>query len=129
VPRVKGGQQKSSVIAEEIELGRGILSGVFWGGTIAVLGLWMLSQLGGMIHLLASPPEQVVTQAPLPAIGETVLADSGPVVPRNTVTLNSETAQQGGAPDAVLAERLGERLADALPLADQQPASVPVTGS
>lgn len=101
-------------------MGRGILAGLLWGGTVSLVSLWMVSQLGGMIHLLATPPNEVVTQAPETTQSGDVTEASNPEV---------SLAQGGPSTDP---SRSGTPLAngtpESLPKADTQSAAVPETG-
>ena len=101
-------------------MGRGFLSGVFWGIAISLTSLWMVSQLGGMIHLLSTPPTDIAVEAPEAVESETANMDATPDAPAAQSSPSTEpsrlgTTLSGGAPEA-------------LPDADTQSASIPQTG-
>ncbi len=84
-------------------MGRGVVSGFFWGALTTLFGLWLVSQLSGMLILLSTPPEDVLDRTP----GETVLEGAPPgaeapvvapvPVPPETAP-GSGAAAPGGAP-------------------------------
>ncbi len=48
----------------EAAMGRGLFSGVLWGSLLAVLSLWLLSQIMGLVGLVSEPPKDVAVLAP-----------------------------------------------------------------
>jgi len=82
--------------------------------------LWLFSQLGGMIHLLTTPPDNMVTQAPLSEQTKVAENDNTPDVPT-----------KGGSP-ATDPSRSGTGIItsspEALPRADTTSAAVPEAG-
>ena len=97
-------------------MARGFLSGVIWGVVLSAMVLWVASQLGGMISLLLTPPEQVSDQAPPPP--QTAAApEPAPATP------------EPGALPATEPSRLGRELpagtAETPPQAETAPARAP----
>lgn len=78
-------------------MGRGLISGVIWGSLFAVMSLWLIGQLGGVVALLL-PPAEVVSNLP-PGTGDTVIVPTGaqPAVPGRQSGPATDPSRQGSA--------------------------------
>ena len=101
-------------------MGRGFLSGLFWGLVAVIFGAWGLSQLGGQTVVLGPPEADVeaVTTTPLSQTETDGQGDVLDVGADEPVTLAAE-----GGSDAVSAPQ-----SEAIPQADRQGAAQPETG-
>ncbi len=99
-------------------MGRGIFSGVIWGSVIAVVSLWLLSQLGGMVAVLSAPPQEVAAVAP----------DAGTTSPQVTADTASGAPNVQEDPDPAptgQSAALQSANTDQAPVADRLPAQIP----
>lgn len=76
-------------------MGRGLFSGIIWGSLVAILSLWLLSQVGGMVGLLANP-EGVSTTAPETELtgGDDTQIDTTPLEPIPSDTPSSDLPRE-----------------------------------
>ncbi|MGR3344896.1 MAG: divergent polysaccharide deacetylase family protein [Paracoccaceae bacterium] len=102
-------------------MGRGLFSGVIWGAIFAVMSLWLVSQLGGVIRLLTTPPTNVVDQAPKSTTGDSAERESAPDVPSGEALPATDPSRQGTS--------LAVGQADSAPVAETEPASTPQTSN
>ena len=101
-------------------MGRGIFSGVIWGSAIAVMSLWLLSQLGGMVAVLSTPPQEVAVVAPEAGRTSPQVADDAiPTAPSAQSGPDTDPSRQGVP--------LQTANTDSAPQADRLPALVPQT--
>lgn len=98
-------------------MGRGIISGVIWGSVVAVMSLWVASQLGDMINVLRAPPANVEAQTPEVGDVDTETAVDEPVAPTPEAAPATDPSRQGLA--------LATGKTDGLPNVASDPASVP----
>ena len=102
-------------------MGRGLFSGVIWGAIFAVMSLWLVSQLGGMIRLLTTPPTNVVDQAPKSTTSDSAVRESAPDVPSDEALPATDPSRQGTS--------LAAGQADSAPVAETEPAGTPQTSN
>ena len=101
-------------------MGRGIFSGVIWGSVIAVMSLWLLSQLGGMLAVLSTPPQEVAVVAPEAGSTSPLVSDDAtPTAPSAQSGPDTDPSRQGVP--------LQTANTDSAPQADRLPALVPQT--
>ena len=98
---------------------RGLFSGVIWGAIFAVMSLWLVSQLGGVIRLLTTPPTNVVDQAPKSTTSDSGERESAPDVPSDEALPATDPSRQGIS--------LAAGQADSAPVAETEPAGTPQT--
>ena len=102
-------------------MGRGLFSGVICGAVFAVMALWIVSQLGGVIRLLTTPPSNVVATAPQNTTADSAVAEAAPDVPADEAIPATDPSRQGTS--------LVAGQADSAPVAETEPAGMPQTGN
>ena len=102
-------------------MGRGLFSGVIWGAIFAAMSLWLVSQLGGVIRLLTTPPTNVVDQAPKSTTSDSGIRESAPDVPSDEALPATDPSRQGTS--------LAAGQADSAPVAETEPAGTPQTSN
>ncbi len=103
-------------------MGRGFISGIIWGSVVALVGLWLLSQIIGIVALLAPPSAQDVASVPVEVgAGDAGDSESSPVAPVERIAPRIDESARGGA--------LAPAGDDPAPRADTGPASRPATAN
>lgn len=101
-------------------MGRGIFSGVIWGSVVAVMALWVASQLGDVINVFRAPPANVEAATPEAAVVDEVETAQTPVAPTIESAPATDPSRQSVSLDA--------GAAGTPPNAANVPASLPDTG-
>ncbi len=100
-------------------MGRGFISGFIWGSVIAATLLWLASQVGGFVALLAPPDPRDVSVAPADVASNSITSQGAPVAP---------SEQSASTADPAMQPTLGTAQPDAAPVADTAQLARPAAG-